>query len=76
MADKQRRVMTEFKKQLNTLIISAFGFVAALAWNDAIQSLVSAYIPSENAWPYLILNAVIITLIAVTITMFFSKKSK
>ena len=33
----------EFRKQLVTLIVSSFGFVAALFWRDAIKSMIETY---------------------------------
>jgi hypothetical protein len=73
---KPKIVIEKFQEQLRALMISAFGFVAALAWNDAITSLIQAYIPSQNEWPYMLLKAVILTFTVVIITMFLSKDSK
>ena len=73
----------EFKKELEsriiTLIVSAFGFVAALAWNDAIKSTIDTFIHPEDVWYYKIINAIIITIISVAIiylVMKFSKKKE
>lgn len=42
--EKERQFVKEapgaFLTQASTLLTAAFGFVAALAWNDAVQSLV------------------------------------
>ena len=69
---KKNKIIRKFENQLNTLLISAFGLVAALSWNEAIQSLIQTFIPVGSEWPYKILNAVIITLIAVLVTNFLS----
>lgn len=67
----------EFKKQLKTLLVAAFGFVAALSWNDAIKSLVASYIPApQSQWPYLIANAVAVTVFAVVVMVLIAKFSK
>lgn len=59
-------------KQMLTLSTSAFGLVAALAWNQVIQDVVNTYIK-----PYvgvgsgiisLLIYAIIVTLLAVLIT--------
>lgn len=57
--------VTEVKKQVATMMATAFALVAALFWNDAIKALVNAYIPAQNAWPYMMATAVIVTVIAV-----------
>src|SRR5215472_4009856 len=53
-----------------TLISSAFGFVAALAWNDAIRNLLTAFLTNTlhlqaNATTQSVIQAVVFTLIAV-----------
>ena len=64
----------EFMSRLTTLVISAFGLVAALAWNSAIQEwfkqqeLLSSYGP----WMY----ALFVTILAVIVTLYVSKLSK
>lgn len=40
----QRTLKKELTSQMLQLITSGFGVVAALAWNDAIQSFVKEYI--------------------------------
>lgn len=64
-----RSLSSEFKKQVSTAIMTAFGLVIALAWKD----LVTAIIPSISApgliekYPYLaqLWSAIIITIVAV-----------
>ena len=36
------------------LIITAFAFVAGLAWNDAIQALITQFVGTRNALPSLL----------------------
>lgn len=70
----------ELVKQLATLSASAFGLVAALAWNTAIQKLINTYvnkfIPTGNGVVAAIIYAIIITLIAVLVTYQLSKFAK
>jgi len=72
----------EIREKITTLIIAAFGLIAALAWNDAIKSLFVGPCGSENAgilcfissggpWIY----AVIVTIIAVIVTIEVAKVS-
>lgn len=64
-------------KQMLTLATSGFGLVAALAWNSAIQELVTTYIkpylPQNSGFITLILYAVLVTIIAVVVTLNLSK---
>jgi small-conductance mechanosensitive channel len=48
-----------------TLITSAFSFVAALAWNDAINNAINSLIPSANKTTVSVLRALAVTIIAV-----------
>jgi len=66
----------ELRKQITTMITAAFGFVAALSWNDAIKSMINAFIPTQNAWPFMALNAVIVTIIAVGVIYLISRSGR
>ena len=61
-----------FKDNLVTLLISAFGLVAALSWNDAIKTAIDVLIP-ERTVAYKFYTAIIITLFSVIVTYFISK---
>ena len=67
---------SELRKQITTMITAAFGFVAALSWNDAIKATINSFIPAQNAWPFMILNAVIVTLIAVGVIYLISRSGR
>lgn len=43
-AEKEKTFREELIGQMLTLVTSGFGVVAALAWNDAIQTFVKEYI--------------------------------
>lgn len=64
-------------KQMLTLATSGFGLVAALAWNSAIQELVNTYIkpylPVSSGLISLVLYAILVTIIAVMVTVNLSK---
>jgi hypothetical protein len=59
---------------MTTLATSAFGLVAALAWNDAIKTIITQYIP-DGAGQILgsIIYAVIVTIIAVIIIYYLGR---
>ena len=63
----------EFKQKIITLIVSAFGFVAALAWNDAILFVFKTYLPETGQLYPKFTYAVIVTFIAVLVTFWLSK---
>lgn len=75
MADKKLR--QELFKQMITLSTSGFGLVAALAWNEAIQSFVneyaSKYLSVGSGIISKFIYAVLITALAVFITYQLAK---
>ena len=77
--EKKRRksVHIEAIKQMITLSTSGFGLVAALAWNNVIKDIVDNYInkllPKGSGLLSLLLYAMIVTFLAVFITLQLSK---
>lgn len=72
----KKSLREELVDQLITLATSGFGVVAALAWNEAIQSFVKDYIaqyfPSGAIWSKFI-YALIVTILAVATTYYLSR---
>lgn len=67
----ERRLHRELIAQMLALLTSGFGVVAALAWNDAIQSFVKEYIEPNIPGSGLIskfIYAILITFLIVFIT--------
>lgn len=60
-------------KTIGTLITTAFAFVAGLAWNEAIKSLITDFIKAGSATSGLLIYAVVVTIIAVIVTIFLGK---
>ncbi len=64
-------------KQMVTLATGGFGLVAALAWNNVIQELVNNHIkpflPKGSGLISLFIYAVLVTTLAVVITLNLSK---
>lgn len=77
ISQEERSFHKELLSQLITLSTAGFGFVAALAWNEAIQALVQEYIqtffPNQSGAISKLIYAVVITLLAVFITYQLSK---
>lgn len=63
----------EVFKQILTLSTAAFGLVAALAWNEAIQSLVNQYFTAGSGIWSKFIYAVIVTILAVLVTISLSR---
>lgn len=76
-AQRARSFHKELIQQLVTLSTSGFGLVAALAWNEAIQTFVKEYIqrfyPDQSGVISKFIYAVIITAFAVLITYQLSR---
>ena len=73
----ENKLHIEVVRQMITLSTSGFGLVAALAWNSVIQEFVNGYIkkllPKESGVFSLLIYAIIITLLAVFVTIQLSK---
>lgn len=74
---KDNKLHIEVVRQMLTLATSGLGLVAALAWNTAIQEFVKNYVrkylPGDQGTISLFIYAVIITLLAVLVTIQLSK---
>ena len=71
MANKSLR--DEVLEQMRTLMAAGFGFVAALAWNEAIQAFLKALLPRSGSslvgkFVYAILVTVVFAVVAGRIT--------
>jgi len=60
-------------ERLAALITAAFGLVAALAWNGAIQSIFKNVFGESDTVGAMVVYAVIITIIAVIATIWIGK---
>ena len=68
---------TEVIEKISALITAAFGLVAALAWNEAIQSLFKQggplyFLASTGPWAY----AIFVTLVAVVATIWIGRAAE
>jgi uncharacterized membrane protein len=77
LTQKERSFRKELLQQLITLSSTGFGLVAALAWNEAIQTVVNQYIkvifPDEYGIISKLFYAILITCLAVLITFQLSR---
>lgn len=79
-AEEQKKLHVEVVRQMLTLATSGFGLVAALAWNEFVKALVENYIkkhlPEGSQTISLLLYALIVTILAVIVTLQLSKLVK
>ncbi len=66
--EKNVKVRIELVEKMSALITAAFGLVAALAWNSAIQNLFNQFFGESQTVSAQITYAVIVTVIAVYVT--------
>ncbi|HWA52428.1 MAG TPA: DUF5654 family protein [Patescibacteria group bacterium] len=84
MADKEtqkeKNLREQTVEQMLTLITSAFGLVAALAWNQVIQEIITDYVKpffgKDSGLISLLIYAVIVTVFAVLVTYFVARLKK
>ncbi len=68
--DKQKppTLVQELLDKFSTLITAAFGLVAALAWNSAIQAFFREFFGEQETFLPMLVYAIIVTVLAVIIT--------
>ncbi|HUC39072.1 MAG TPA: DUF5654 family protein [Candidatus Acidoferrum sp.] len=74
MADKKSNEIKQATvKQITALMTAAFGLVAALAWNSAIQKLFSIVFGTQGGLYAMLSYAVLVTIIAVIVTVYLGR---
>ncbi len=74
---KKGKVAHELGERTAGYIIAAFGFVAGLAWNDAIRTLIDTLFPvRKDSLPVKFLYAALVTIVVVLISMLILKVVK
>ncbi len=63
----------EVIEKIAALITAAFGLIAALAWNEAIQEIFRLVFGEQSGVWAMIAYAVIITIIAVVVTIWIGR---
>lgn len=69
----KKGLRSEFIKTMTSLIVAAFGLVAALAWNDTIKALINHFFPEGDGFKSSLVYALIVTFIAVVVTYYLGK---
>ena len=60
-------------EKLSALVIAAFGLVAALAWNGAIQAIFKELFGASDKILPMLIYAIFVTVIAVVVTLSVAK---
>jgi hypothetical protein len=76
LRDTAKEFEKEFRERIYTFVTAAFAFTAGLFWNSAITDMIKTYLPAGQAWPYQILTALLVTLLAVAVIFALSKFAK
>jgi len=63
----------EIIEKISSLIIAAFGLIAALAWNGAIQAIFKEVFGTAEGIGPMLTYAVVVTVIAVVVTIWIGK---
>lgn len=66
-------VKTQVLATIATLMTTAFGLIAALAWNEAIKAIILELFPKQGGVTGLLIYAVLITIIAVVATIIIGR---
>jgi uncharacterized membrane protein YqjE len=64
---------TEVIEKISALITAAFGLVAALAWNGAIQELFKLVFGDQSTLVAMLVYAIVVTIIAVIATIWIGR---
>jgi len=71
--EQLKKIESRMIEQLATLITAAFGFVAALAWNSAIQKIFEHFFGNSDTLIAMLIYAVSVTVIAVLVTIWIGR---
>jgi hypothetical protein len=69
-------VKADVIEKIAALMTAAFGLVAALAWNGAILAIFKELFGTAESVPALLVYAVLVTIIAVVVTIWIAKAAE
>lgn len=71
--EKKAKIRIELVEKFSALMTAAFGLVAALAWNSAIQNALEQFLGKAESLSAQIIYAVIVTAFAVYLTFLIGR---
>ncbi|MBM2820641.1 MAG: hypothetical protein HW405_401 [Candidatus Berkelbacteria bacterium] len=73
MSKNDNNLRTEFTKTIIQFTTAAFGFVAALAWNETIKQFIDKFISPGSGFVSSLIYAMMVTFIAVFVTYYLGR---
>lgn len=73
MKEEVKDIRGQVSQTIATLMTTAFGLIAALAWNEAIKAIILQYFQAGNGITGLLIYAILITIIAVVATIIIAR---
>ena len=73
MKEAQARLDIQVIEKISALLTAAFGFIAALSWNNAITAFFTSVFGTPDALAPDVVYAIVVTVIAVVVTLWMSK---
>ena len=74
--EELKKIRQGVKERTITLMLAGFGLVAALAWNDAIQTMFRVLFPQSEGLLGKFVYAILVTVIIVIISTRVTKKEE
>lgn len=73
MKDQVNEMKNQVAETMATLITTAFGLIAALAWNETIKAIITEFVGKGNGITGLLIYSIIVTIIAVIATILIAR---
>jgi membrane protein YdbS with pleckstrin-like domain len=73
MKEDVKDIKGQVSQTIATLMTTAFGLIAALAWNEAIKAIILQYFQADSGITGLLIYAILITIIAVVATLVIAR---
>ncbi len=64
---------TEVIENISALLTAAFGLIAALAWNGAIQELFAIIFGEQSTFVAMLVYAIVVTIVAVIVVILIAR---
>jgi hypothetical protein len=71
--EQAQEMKGQVAETIATLMTTAFGLIAALAWNESIKAIILQFFQAGNGIVGLLMYAIIITIIAVLATVIIAR---
>ncbi len=75
--EQSTRIQREIRERTIGYVVAAFGFVAGLAWNEAIKAIIEYLFPfGNNSILAKVLYAIVLTIVVVLVTVYLIRIGK